>query len=167
MFKKLLSGVISLCFLLSISIAASYAADAKNEKGLQKAYDTYVQAVIAADEDTLNSMMADTMLVAEALGITGHILTKEQRIAEIKDFHEDAVKHEIRQGVSDLFIADTTGVVYGIRAILAPMKFGLETKMHNERYVLTFSYEDGKWLLLSEALDLVSLHNAKPLIQSR
>ena len=166
MFKKLLSGVISLCFLLSISIASSYAADAKNEKGLQKAYDTYVQAVIAADEDTLNSMMADTLLVAEAIGITGHTLTKEQRIAEIKDFHEDAVKHEIRPGASDLFIADTTGVVYGLRYIMAPRKYGLEAKAHNERYLLTFIYEDGKWLLLSETLDLVSLHNAKPSIPS-
>lgn len=166
MFKKLASGVICLCFLFSFAIASSYAADAKNEKGLQKAYDTYIQAVLTADAGTLNSIMADNILVAEAIGITGHILTKEQRIAEIKEFHEDAIKHEIRPGASNLFIADTTGVVYGIRAIFAPRKYGLEMKMHNERYVLTFIYENGKWLLVSETLDLVSLHNAKPMIQS-
>lgn len=166
MFRKILSGVIPLCLLFLMAAGSAYAGNAKNEKGLQKAYDDYVQAVTKGDVDALSSMMADKVLFADPLAFTGRILTKEQRIAEIKDFHDDAMGYQVRPGASDLFIESDTGVVYGLRYVSAPRKDGLEPKSHNERYKLIFVYDGDKWLLLSESLDLLSLENDKPSIPS-
>lgn len=159
MLKKSLYGVILACFVFSFAVVSSYGADAKNEEGLRKAFDAYIQASRERDVSAMTSMLGEEIMVTDPTAPTGIALTKDQRARELEDYYKDCEKYQIRVGVSDLFIVGNTGVVYGLFSIrkYPPRQF------YDVRFMMTFSYMDGKWLLVNETRDSVKISGFDPI----
>ena len=157
MLNKIIINILSVCLLYSFAFESANAADKKNKAGLEKAFQTYIRAAQKSDVETMKSMMADTLMYTDVAAPTGYAISKEKRAGDLEDAYKDTEKYSMRIGISESFLAGNTGVVYGLRGVITDRKHGLPPRYYDERFMMVFSYINGRWLLVNETNDALGI----------
>lgn len=148
--KSLLIGLVLL--------AVPFFVNAGDIDDLKSAYRTYTQAVMKGDVDEILSLVSDEFVQGTSTSPVPIAKNKEEKKAELMQVYAGMESLHIMSHSPNFYVVNDTGVVFGHRYVRGEWDF--REVGYDERFVLSFSKQDGKWILVGEVGDPIK-HSLK------
>lgn len=145
--KSVLVGIALLVFPFIVNAA--------DIGSLKSAYNTYTQAVMRGDVDKVLSLVGDSFVHASPTSPVPIAKNKEEKRIELKVFYTGMKGLQIMSHSPTFYIVNDTGIVFGHRMIRG--EWDNRRVGYDDRFVMSFSKRDGKWVLVAEVSDPVKL----------
>ena len=138
-----------------VLLASPFFVNAEDIDSLKSAYKTYMQALMKGNVDTIVSLLCDNYVQADATSPVPLEKSKEEWKHDLSVYYTSMKSLNIISHDPDFFVVNDTGVVFGYRVVLG--KWDNRSVGYDERFVLSFSKQGGKWVLVGEVADPVRL----------
>ena len=128
---------------------------AEDIDSLKSAYKTYTEAVMKGDVDKILSLVSDNFVQATSTSPVPIEKDKEEKRAELMQIYAGMESLQIVSHSPNFYVVKDTGIVFGHRYVRGIWDF--RRVGYDERFVLSFSNQGGKWILVGEVGDPASL----------
>lgn len=138
-----------------VLLASPFFVNAGDIDSLKSAYKTYMQALMKGNVDSIVALLGDNYVQADATSPVPLEKSKEEWKHHLSVYYTGMKSLNIISHNPDFYVVGDTGVVFGHRAVRG--RWDNRRVGYDERFVLSFSKQGEKWVLVGEVGDPVRL----------
>ena len=147
-----MKSVILLAFVL---LLAPFVASAGDVEDVEAAYRTYIKTLKKGDAEAVVALLGDNFVRATSATPVAVKTDREQWTKDFATYFKGMERLSVMTIDPKVYVVNNTGMVYGHRNVRGTWE---DRKVkYDERFFVTFSRENGKWLVVAETAEPITL----------